>query len=299
MAFPLAAGFSGRDVIIPASARIQGSGTPPAQFYSTLWVTNLSTTTVANANVFLFRLGQANPSPQPVPVTIAPGETKKWENVLQTLFGLTGGAAGAIRIVSNVPVLASSRTFDRPDGTDISQATGLFFGAIPASFAIRQGESAILQGVSQGSAAEDYRYNFGLVETTGNGAVVTVTLRSSSGGTLASTDYSIGAREAKQVNVATLFPGIVTDNARLEATVSGGTGAVLFYGTLLANGSQDSAGFEMSFRESLLVEGADTSAANLAVSTTAVTKAVWEIAPRVGITTGIVAALAEIPFTAT
>ena len=203
---------------------------------------------------------------------------------------------------NTVPVLASSRTYDRPDGTDIKQAKGLFFGAIPAGFAIRLGESAVLQGVSQGSAAEDYRYNYGLVETTGEGAAVTVTLRSASGSPLASADYALGAREARQVNVGALFPGIATDNARLEATVSGGTGAVLFYGTLLANGSQDSIGFEMSFKDSLLVEGVDTAAAknaaNLAVSTAALTRAVWDVAPRVGVQPVGKTVVAEIPFTA-
>ena len=43
------------------------------------------------------------------------------------------------------------------------------------------------------------------------------------------------------------MPGIHTTNARITATVTGGTGSVLLAGAQLANTSQDSSGFEMSW----------------------------------------------------
>ena len=160
---PALAGFAGTELVIPAVARSAGVGSPPAQFYSTLWVTNLSPGTNAAVRIWLLKDGQANPVPQEAEVqTLAPGETRRFDNVLQQLFGLTDSASGALRLTSNVPILASSRTYDQPAGTDISNAKGLFFSAIPASFSAALGETAYLQGVSQG-VSESFRYNYGLV----------------------------------------------------------------------------------------------------------------------------------------
>jgi hypothetical protein len=129
--------------------------------------------------IWLLKDGQANPAPQEAEVqTLAPGETRRFDNVLQQLFGLTDSASGALRLTSNVPILASSRTYDQPAGTDISNAKGLFFSAIPATFSAALGETAYLQGVSQGGS-ESFRYNYGLVETSGQEGptLVRVTLR--------------------------------------------------------------------------------------------------------------------------
>ena len=248
---PLEAGFTGTDVFIPASAR--AAGVAPSQFYSTLWVTNLSGSTTANVQLKFFQRDTSNTSPITVPVTISPGETKKYENVVQTVFGLPS-ASGAIRVQADQEVLASSRTYNLPGGSDIRDANGLFFTGIPRMISIVSGETSSLQGVSQGGA-EDFRYNFGMVETAGSTVTVRVVVRSSDGGVIATKDYPVQAFEAKQFAVTDVAPGISTVNGRLEGSVVSGAGAVLLYGTAVANGSQDSIGFEMSFRNSLLATG--------------------------------------------
>ncbi|MEO6326767.1 MAG: hypothetical protein ABIT01_13785 [Thermoanaerobaculia bacterium] len=294
-ALPARAGFPGTDVVIVATARAQGGGTPPAQFYSTLWVTNLSASQAAVVKISLLKQGQANPAPLfAADQTLQPGETKKYENVLNTLFSLTSGS-GALHLTSNVPVLASSRTYDQPDGSDIKDAKGLFFGAIPVSFGIGVGETAYLQGVSQGGT-EDYRYNYGLVEVSGLATSaqplkVRVTLKSASGASLATTDTLLAAYEARQWKASDLFPEIATTNARIEATVISGSGRAMLYGTSIANGSQDSAGFEMSFKDGLLSGSQATSTEDASGSTTAsITAAVktsYDVAGRLG--TGTIA----------
>ncbi len=248
---PLQAGFSGTDVFIPASAR--AAGAPPSQFTSTLWITNLSSSISANARLKFYERDTSNTSPITVPVSIAPGETKKYENVVQTVFGLSG-ASGAIRIQSDIELLASSRTYNLPSGSDIRDANGLFFTGIPQSFAIGSGETSSLQGVSQGGA-EDFRYNFGMVETAGSPVTVRISVRNPDGTLIGTKDYPVQAFEAKQFGVADAAPGISTANGRLDGSVIAGSGAVLLYGTGVANGSQDSIGFEMSFRNSLLSAG--------------------------------------------
>jgi trimeric autotransporter adhesin len=251
LAPPLHAGFSGTDVYIPASAR--AAGVAPSQFYSTLWVTNLSTSASANVQLKFLQRDTSNTSPVTQAVTIAPGETKKYENVVQTVFGLPS-ASGAIRVQSDQEVLVSSRTYNLPPGSDIRDANGLFFTGIPQSLSIGFGETSQLQGVSQGGS-EDFRYNFGMVETTGNAVTVRIVVRNSDGSVLGTKDYPVQAYEAKQYGIADAAPGISTANGRVEGSVVSGSGAVLLYATAVANGSQDSIGFEMSYKNTLLSAG--------------------------------------------
>ncbi|MBK9967588.1 MAG: hypothetical protein IPP07_23020 [Holophagales bacterium] len=291
---PALAGFTGTDVLIPAVARIAGAG--GAQFTSTVWITNLSQSSTATIEARLYLQGQPNPQPQVKALTLTPGESRVYQNVVTDLFGLTS-ASGALRFVSTTRLLVSSRTYDFPPGSSLRDTKGLFFGAIPASFALVAGETAHLQGVVTGS---DFRYNFGFVELTGAGAKIRATLRSLTGAEVASKEYELGAWEARQVSSSDLSAA-TQDNARLEATVVSGNGSVLVYGTQIANGSQDSAGFEMSFKEGLLVEAEASSAEGLAASaaytSATVASGAFDLAPRVGVGTSGLAALAEPPFT--
>ena len=252
---PLEAGFTGTDVFIPAVARASGSG--GSQFYSTLWVTNLGSA-AANLQLDFLRQGQANPTPVTRTDTLGAGATRRYDNVVEQLFGVSG-VGGAVRVRSNQEVFVSSRTYDRPTGAELKDVKGLFFSGIPASLAIGSGEVSRLQGVSNGPL-ESYRYNFGLVETTGQPVTVTVRLRNEDGGVTHTQLYDLGAYEARQVNAFAGFtPDVSVTDALLEAQVGAGTGKVLFYGTQIAGtatnpGSNDSAGFEMSFR-SLLATG--------------------------------------------
>jgi hypothetical protein len=247
------AGFTGTDIFIPAVARADGQA--GARFYSTLWVTNLSETT-ADVTFDLLLQGRANPSPETRREAIQPGATRRIDDVVGSYFG-NSGAGAAIRIRSDKSVFASSRTYSQPIGTDLKDVVGLFFTGIPASFAISLGETSALQGISNGPP-ESYRYNFGLVETSGQSATVAVTVRDEYGTPIGSAvQYSLGGYEARQVNAFAGFPVTVsTRNGRLDVTVTSGLGKVITYGTLVAGtpenpGSNDSIGFEMSFRNLL------------------------------------------------
>ena len=190
--------------------------------------------------------------------TLGAGATRRYDNVVEQLFGVSG-VGGAVRVRANQEVFVSSRTYDRPSGAELKDVKGLFFSGIPASLAIGSGEVSRLQGVSNGPV-ESYRYNFGLVETTGQPVTVTVRLRNEDGGVTHTQLYDLGAYEARQVNAFAGFtPDVSVSDALLEAQVGAGAGKVLFYGTQIAGtatnpGSNDSAGFEMSFR-SLLAAG--------------------------------------------
>src|SRR6185436_20379141 len=97
VAVDLLAGFPGTDLILPAVGRVQGAG--GSQFYTTLWITNASVTDPAEVVIEFLRAGQSNLEPARVSVALAAGRTATYENVAETLFGITG-SLGAVRVRS-------------------------------------------------------------------------------------------------------------------------------------------------------------------------------------------------------
>ncbi|HET7453079.1 MAG TPA: hypothetical protein VFL12_10080 [Thermoanaerobaculia bacterium] len=250
LAAPLAAGFASMETYLPAVGRIPGAF--GAQFYTTIWATNLTGATVHFTFEFL-KQGQANTSPASFADTLTPGETKTYENVVETKLSLNN-ALGAARVVSDGEILVSERIYNQEPGDDLGKTEGLFFAGVPKGFSIALGQSASIQGINQGGA-ENFRYNFALVETGGASTTVHVVLYDGDGHSLGSKDYILQAYEQIQPNVDDLAANLATTNARITATVTAGTGSVLLAGAQLANESQDSSGFEMSFRDDLLGGG--------------------------------------------
>jgi len=154
-------------------------------------------------------------------------------------------------VTSTGEIFVSERIYNQAPGDDVGKTEGLFFAGVPKSFSISAGQSASIQGVDQG-AAENFRYNFALIETGGGSPTVNVQVFDGSGAMLGQKSYPLLPYEQIQPSVADVVPGIHTTNARITATVTGGSGSVLLAGAQLANESQDSSGFEMTFRDSLL-----------------------------------------------
>ena len=251
-------GFPSTEVFLPSVGRIAGQG--GAQFLTTIWATNL-TSAPENFTFEFLKAGQANPSPASFSDTLQPGETKEYENVVETKLGLHS-ALGAARVTSTGEILVAERIFNQPPGADLGDTQGLFFAGVPASFAIGIGQSASIQGINQGGA-ENFRYNFALVETTGQSAEVNVQIFDGSGVLLGQRAFPLSGFEQIQPNVADVVPGFSSANARITATVTGGMGSVLLAGAQVANVSQDSSGFEMSFRDDLLGGGGAAGVASL------------------------------------
>jgi hypothetical protein len=244
------AGFASDEVYLPAVGRLAGA--LGAQFYTTVWATNLSGAPVTFTFQFL-RQGQANTSPLSFVDSLAVGQTKVYENVVESKLGLVS-AIGAARITATGEILVSERIYNQPSGADVGNTEGLFFAAVPQTFSIHAGESASIQGINQGDG-ENFRYNFALVETGGGTPTVNVQVFDGAGVLLGQKAYLLSAFEQIQPNVTDVVPAIATTNARITATVTGGSGSVLLAGAQLANESQDSSGFEMSFKGSLLGGG--------------------------------------------
>ncbi len=246
----LFAGFGSTETFLPAVGRVPGLN--GAQFYTTVWATNLTSARQTFKFQFL-KTEQANGSPLSFDDALDPGQTKVYENVVESKLGLTN-ALGAARITSSGEIFVSERIYNQAPGDDLGNTEGLFFAGVPKSFSISAGQSASIQGLNQGGA-ENFRYNFALIETGGGSPTVNVQVFDGNGAMLGQKSYPLQPYEHIQPGVADVVPGIQTINARLTATVTGGTGSVLLAGAQLANESQDSSGFEMSFRDDILGSG--------------------------------------------
>jgi len=244
---PLFAGFASTETFLPAIGRVAGQN--GAQFYTTVWATNLTSARQTFTFEFL-KTGQANPSPASFQDSLEPGETKVYENVVESKLGLSD-ALGAARILSSGEIFVSERIYNQNPGDDLGNTEGLFFAGVPKSFSISAGQSASIQGIDQGGS-ENFRYNFALIETGGGSPTINVQVFDGDGTMLGQKAYPLLPYEQIQPNVADVVTGIHTANARITATVTAGTGSALLAGAQLANESQDSSGFEMTFRDSLL-----------------------------------------------
>jgi hypothetical protein len=244
------AGFTGTDVYLPSV----GSAMGVSPWYTTVWVYNPGT---APANVTFYLLKrQANPSPSQFTDTVPPGDVKRYDDAVQFMFHES--VFGALRITSNEKILVSSRVYSRAQTAPDRDSKGQFFGGVPASFAIGAGEKTQIVGARQTSSdrnTADFRFNLGVVETTGASCAVTWRLLDETGAAVGSpVSWNLGAREQRQENLWSMF-GTGVPNGRVEVEVSSGSGKVIAFGSSVANGSDDPSTVEMYFADSLLADG--------------------------------------------
>lgn len=223
---------------LPSVGRGDGVGT--SVWRTTLWIHNLSSTG-ADCEIELLLRDQTNPSPQTAQLVVPPGDTVKIDDAVGVLFG--ADAYGALRIRSTEKIIVNSRIYNQ-EGPDLSDTQGQFFGAMPAELALAAGQSTEILGVNQ-AADDDFRFNYGFVETAGGNVNLKVDLFDGDGTLLGSTDMILGPYEARQLNISAVGAGAKpTDNGRLHISVSG-SGRVIAFGSGIANGSQDPSTFEM------------------------------------------------------
>jgi hypothetical protein len=234
-----AAGVPVNEIFVPSVGRGAGVGT--SVWRTTLWIHNLSSTD-AQCEIELLLRNQANPNPATVTRVVRSGETLKIDDATWVLFGIEG--FGALRIRSFEDIIVNSRIYNQ-EGPGLADTQGQFFGGMSSELALGAGQSTEILGVNQ-APNDEFRYNFGFVETTGNNVSLTVDLIDGDGSSLGSASMSLLPFEARQFNIATIGAGSTpTDNGRLHISVSGGAGRVIAFGSGIANGSQDPSTFEM------------------------------------------------------
>ncbi len=235
------AGFSGTEIYLPSVGH--GDGVGSSVWRTTLWIHNTGSSTATCQIRFLLR-NQANPNPVISTMTIPPGDTAKIDDVTWTLFGIEG--YGALRVTSDQQVIVNSRIYNQK-GASLSDTQGQFFGGVPSTLALTVGQSTEILGLNQAND-QAFRFNFGMVESAGGQATVRVEMIDQDGSILASTQFQLDPYEPRQFNISDLGAGqYPTGNGRLHLEVTGGSGAVIAFGSGIANQSQDPSTFEMLF----------------------------------------------------
>ncbi|MCU0294030.1 MAG: hypothetical protein MUF10_18940, partial [Thermoanaerobaculaceae bacterium] len=151
------ASFTGTDVFLPSVGRGPGSGT--SQWYTCVWVHNPNAS-AANVQFRLLLRDRANPAAEVFNDSIPAGDTKRYDNAVETMFG--EASFGALRVTSSQKLLVNGRIYSQEPGQENRDSVGQFFAAIPADFAIGSGQSTTILGVYQTSPQADsqFRYNF-------------------------------------------------------------------------------------------------------------------------------------------
>ncbi len=237
------AGFAGTDVFVASVGHGRGAG--GSQWRTTVWISNPGSSP-ADCQVQFLPRGESNPAPAGTySITVQQGDTLRFDDAVWTLFGLEG--YGALRVTSSTDVIVNSRIYNQ-EGSDPSATQGQFFCALPTSFSLKPGRYTDVLGVNQ---AEDgaFRYNFGIVETSGHEVTLEVTLVDGNSSGLGAKVYSLGPYGVMQVNVSDLegVGSTTSENAKLHFYLRPeSTGQAIVFGSGIANASQDPSTFEMT-----------------------------------------------------
>jgi hypothetical protein len=208
---PVSALETGRDVFIPAAART-GS-----------WVTDLYLLNPGDEStdltLYWLQRNRSNPDPVGVDYTLAPGESLVLSDVIAGVFNLED-AAGAFRVVSQQALVVTSRIYNLQGGVTFGQG----FEGVPRYLAVATGDATDIVGLSNSSS---FRSNLILIDTSGSGATIELSLRDSGGAELASRSYSLAAFEPMLEPVTRLHGITDFDNAVLHAEVTSGAAIIV------------------------------------------------------------------------
>ncbi len=216
-------------IMIPAAALAEGAG-------GSFFVTDLEVHNRGGspADVVLKWLPRDtdNTNPQEsVPFTVAPGATRRFDNVLVRAFGI-GQGAGAILVESTGDRLsAMSRTFNR--GTD--GTFGQSLSGVHESGLIRSGERVRLLFMTEN---DDFRSNLGLVNGAGRPLTIRYERFDADGNSLGSGSVSLAAWGNSQIN--RLFgPDSPIESGYVDVWSDTPDSAFTCYGSVLDNHTSD------------------------------------------------------------
>jgi hypothetical protein len=152
-----------------------------------------------------------------------------------------GAATGALRIHSSAPIVATARIYSRDLDRPADGAIGATFEAVPARFAIGNGESTVVPGVARDAGG----FKLYLVETSGQPLLIEVSVHDHGGRRAGSRRLFLGALQAATLDLATFaLPPQFRGTVRISGV--NGSGKVIAAGELIASGTRDSTPFSMT-----------------------------------------------------
>ncbi|HKO59408.1 MAG TPA: hypothetical protein VJ276_26305 [Thermoanaerobaculia bacterium] len=227
------AGYASRDAWLPIAGRAVGQD--GRVFGTTIWLTNVSSD-AARVTLSFSKSSQPNPTPHVTALTLAPGASRVIDDL-----GVEG--VGALHIESTEDVVAHARVYSQLAGEEPTRSTATSFNAVPAQFAVGNGETATLQG---GALAPGFRYRLWLVETTGNPLYYELTLLDTAGRPLSRKRLYLGGREPRMIDVGEILPSTRADQLLIRIAGVNGNGRLIATASLIATGSGDGTAYEMT-----------------------------------------------------
>ncbi len=221
-------------VVIPGVAHADGVGT---QWRSDVRIANPSNRPVSYLLTYVSTQNDTNAEVKETTFAIDPGNTAALEDVVRTWFGTSGTGMLEIRpLEGTFKVVATSRTYNTTEGGTLGQ----FVPAIAyGRFASRSSASISRLHLPQVAQSELYRTNVGLVEGSGSDVNTLVRFLGTDGNTLLEVPVLVRGGEHRQLNSLLHANGINAPDARVEVSITGGSGKVTGYASVIDNGSGD------------------------------------------------------------
>jgi hypothetical protein len=205
----------GTYILVAAASR--GAGQAGSMWMTDLYIFNPGSETVTVTLSWLLR-NQANPSPTSQTFSLLTGETLVLNDVIQQTFGLESGN-GAFRVVASGEVVVNSRIYNLKGAVTFGQG----FAGVPRTAATAAPESTDVVGLAHNAS---FRTNLVLIDASGSGSTVALSLRDPAGTELASGTYTLGGYEPRLFPVTNLGASLSFDDATLHAEVTSGSAIV-------------------------------------------------------------------------
>lgn len=214
----------------PAAASAAGVG--DSFFVTDARIFNPDPVVTITVHLAYLERDQDNINAPEIPVEVPPRTSLALDDIVQSVFGIEG--AGGVRLRSDGPFLASSRTYN------LGGDNGTFGQFIPGSAPEDALTSGILLSISNDPSAGGSRSNIGFANPQGASTTVTVEVHDSeTGESLGSRSKNIPPLAVYQINDVFNWVGVrthVSSNATVEFRAST---PVLAYASVLDNTSSD------------------------------------------------------------
>jgi hypothetical protein len=217
---------------IPAAA--VAAGAQGAFFQTDVEVNNTGTEEAELTFEWLPR-GEDNSEPMSsAPIVLAPGQSRRYENALTTLFELGPGSLGALRLVTSTDtVIGMSRTYTLPAG----KAAGTFGQGLPAIPATEMISGTGPRRIIFLSEDPDTRANIGCLNGSSEDVQINIEMYNARGSLLDTRTMVLGPYSNNQIN--RIFRDFQPVKGYVDVSADNNDALYYCYGSILDNQTSD------------------------------------------------------------
>ncbi|HEV7764577.1 MAG TPA: DUF11 domain-containing protein [Thermoanaerobaculia bacterium] len=221
-------GVSAEQYVVPGVADLD---TASANWRSDVRVFN--TGAVPQNATFVFYPASNPTAPSTAEVSIAPGEVKVLDGILQSLFELRG-VGGSLHVKpEGAPLVVTARTYNQTANGTVGQ----FIPAVTEDDAVGLFDGSL--HIVQAEESVRYRTNLGVTEVSGKPVTIEISVTLPDSKVSPTVQVPLAANEFRQLPILTNFGLGATYNARISVRVIEGEGRVSAYGSIIDRVSED------------------------------------------------------------